>query len=148
MTTEPATFPCVMSGERETLTVRPIGSRGVSFDYGVEVSVIVAGEDLLRIRAIIDAQTAVLSAPQPQQGTAAEPWDGIPLNPDVDGWHWLMSNGHECPYPMRWASAGWWMGLADGSVSIVKERWRYLAPCPLPAFPGCVHSFGEGATNG
>ncbi len=50
--------PCVMSGARETLTVEPIGRFGVSFIYGEDASVIVNGENLRRIRSIIDGQIA------------------------------------------------------------------------------------------
>jgi hypothetical protein len=57
-TTQPARFPCVMSGEREVLTIEPLGFCGVSFAYGDDASVIVDGEDLLRIRAILDVQIA------------------------------------------------------------------------------------------
>jgi hypothetical protein len=47
-----------MSGERETLTVRPTGLFGVTFAYGGDASVIVQGDDLARVRAIIDQQLA------------------------------------------------------------------------------------------
>ncbi len=49
---------CAMSGGMEVLIVEPIGRGGVSFAYGDDASVIVDGEDLLRIRNIIDAQIA------------------------------------------------------------------------------------------
>lgn len=52
------TIPCAMSGERETLTVRSTGLFGVTFGYGDDASVIVHGDDLARVRAIIDQQLA------------------------------------------------------------------------------------------
>jgi hypothetical protein len=55
-TTGPLTLACTMSGERETLTIEAIGAYAVSFTYGPEASVIVRGDDLLRVRAILDGQ--------------------------------------------------------------------------------------------
>lgn len=52
------TLPCVMSGDRETLTVRALGDFGVQFIFGDEASVIVHGADLLRVSAILDQQIA------------------------------------------------------------------------------------------
>jgi len=49
-------IPCAMSGPLEVLTVYPVGKRGVTFRYGEDGSVIVDGDELLKIRAIIDGQ--------------------------------------------------------------------------------------------
>ena len=57
-TTDRVVAPCVMSGERETLTVEAVGRFGVSFIYGEDASVIVNGDNLRRVRAIIDGQIA------------------------------------------------------------------------------------------
>jgi hypothetical protein len=66
------TVGCFMSGDRESLTVEAIGRFGVSFVYNDEASVIVHGDDLLKIRAIIDAQlsnwTRAELAAAPAQG--------------------------------------------------------------------------------
>lgn len=56
------TLACAMSGERETLTVLPIGRFGVAFNYGEDASVIVSGDDLKRVRAILDRQIAAWEA--------------------------------------------------------------------------------------
>lgn len=52
------TVECAMSGPMERLTVRPTGLFGVHFVYGDEASVVVHGNDLERVRAIIDQQLA------------------------------------------------------------------------------------------
>jgi len=54
--TDAVRIPCAMSGEREVLTVYPVGKGGVSFCYGDDASVIVDGAALLKVRAIIDQQ--------------------------------------------------------------------------------------------
>jgi len=56
--TDAVRIPCAMSGEREVLTVYPVGKGGVSFCYGDDASVIVDGDALLKVRAIIDQQIA------------------------------------------------------------------------------------------
>jgi hypothetical protein len=50
------TVACCMSGTRETMQVAALGSFGVSFRYGAEASVIARGDDLVRMRAILDRQ--------------------------------------------------------------------------------------------
>ena len=55
-------FPCVMSGERETLTVRPTGRSGVMFAYSDDASVIVEGENLIRIRDLLNERIAAWEA--------------------------------------------------------------------------------------
>lgn len=54
--TDAVSIPCAMSGPLEVLTVYPVGKGGVSFSYGDDASVIVDGENLLKVRAIIDRQ--------------------------------------------------------------------------------------------
>lgn len=54
----PVVVACAMSGPRETLTVEAIGAHGVSFTYGPDASVIVRGDDLARVRDLIDQQIA------------------------------------------------------------------------------------------
>lgn len=52
------TVACCMSGTRETMQVAAIGQFGVSFRYGDDASVIARGDDLRRMRAILDRQIA------------------------------------------------------------------------------------------
>ena len=52
--TEALSIPCAMSGESEILNVRRVGRGGVTFQYGDEASVIVDGENLRKLRRIID----------------------------------------------------------------------------------------------
>lgn len=66
---EAVRIPCAMSGEMEVLTVKPTGPGGVSFIYGDDASVIVDGDNLVRIRSIIDAQIAAAAAAQQQGGS-------------------------------------------------------------------------------
>ncbi|HVE20613.1 MAG TPA: hypothetical protein VNC39_01440 [Acidocella sp.] len=47
-------FPCNMSGERETLVVSRIGRFGVTFAYNEDASVIVTGDDLVQIRDLLN----------------------------------------------------------------------------------------------
>lgn len=51
-------FHCVMSGARETLIVRPVGTAGVSFVYGDDQSVIVDGPNLVAIRDLLNERIA------------------------------------------------------------------------------------------
>ena len=57
------TFHCAMSGEREALTVRAVAPGGMSFIYGDDLSVIVDGDDLVRLRDAITAQIERTAAP-------------------------------------------------------------------------------------
>lgn len=69
---------------------------------------------------------------------SAPVWDGVPLNPERDGWHWISTLPQLPPSPWRWSVAdgvGDW--FAPGS------RWcsplgavachTYLGPCLTPA---------------
>lgn len=47
-------FPCNMSGERETLVVYRAGRFGVTFAYSEDASVIVTGDDLVKIRDLLN----------------------------------------------------------------------------------------------
>lgn len=47
---------CAMSGEREAMDVRMVGLFAVSFVFNDDASVIVRGDDLRQVRAIIDHQ--------------------------------------------------------------------------------------------
>lgn len=60
-----------------------------------------------------------------------EQWDGVPENPERDGWHWLQEDGG-VPFPHRWWAVGqrW---HSDGSHFYFACRYRYLGPCALPS---------------
>lgn len=62
----------------------------------------------------------------------SEQWDGVPENPERDGWHWLCTfeGADLCCY---WHK-GWWT-TPVGDLSLSPEDvadWRYLGPCLLP----------------
>ena len=56
---------CVMSGDAEALTIKPIGRFGVSFVYNDDCSVIVNGDDLRRIYEIVSRQCAAWDSAHP-----------------------------------------------------------------------------------
>jgi hypothetical protein len=75
-------------------------------------------------------------------------WNGIPLNPDIDGWHWLSSwvnsPGWESrmPWCAKWnAERKAWAeveadesgGLVDWSPARVAAEFNYMAPCLTPS---------------
>jgi len=61
-TPAPVVLPCFMAGDAETLTVEALGRFGVSFKYNEDASVIVSGNDLAKVRAILDQQIAAWEA--------------------------------------------------------------------------------------
>lgn len=74
---------------------------------------------------------------QTNQGWPDPARPGVPLNPDRDGWHWLMIGpGVSNPFPVLWYASGdiWEVG-EDGYVDAadISTRWRYLGPCLTPA---------------
>jgi hypothetical protein len=57
---------------------------------------------------------------------------GVPLNPERDGWHWLLWKGGAQPVPLRWNTGlggGWSSYSTDGTAA----RYLYLGPCLTPA---------------
>lgn len=64
--------------------------------------------------------------------TTTPAWNGYPLNPTVDGWHWRESLKFGCPVPRKWhADMGRWE-TTDGGLRAPHEVapiWRYLGPC-------------------
>ena len=52
-------FTCAMSGEREALVVYPVGRKAMSFAYNDDCSVIIEGDDLIRLRDAISDQIAL-----------------------------------------------------------------------------------------
>ena len=69
------------------------------------------------------------------------PWDGLPQNPERDGWHWLQArDDHQTanmrePFPCEWRAfrgmAGGWVRGVYGA-QYAARYWRYLGPCPMP----------------
>ncbi len=64
---------------------------------------------------------------------------GLPLNPDVDGWHWLEAAQDGAPIGHREVMF-WFAGSGFYSVNSVpvtnasiRAGWHYLGPCLTPA---------------
>jgi hypothetical protein len=58
----------------------------------------------------------------------------VPLNPERDGWHWLLDGNHE-PYLLRWGSDNQRWGDYPGSsaTDLAEFGIGYLGPCLTPA---------------
>lgn len=68
--------------------------------------------------------------------TDIKPWNGLPENPERNGWHWLQNRKPNCdPYPVLWsAGKGWvWQAIAYFPAPDTAFRYRYLGPCLTPA---------------
>lgn len=71
----------------------------------------------------------------------AAPWDGVPENPEKDGWHWLCYlHAPEITFAKAWrsrsASHGLWAdtsGHKEAGPSLVCLNYRYLGPCFTPS---------------
>jgi len=65
----------------------------------------------------------------------SDKWDGVPLNPERDGWHWVESA--EGPVPALWARPLWrhcrdfWGQRSPEWME--EQQWRYLGPVLTPA---------------
>jgi hypothetical protein len=64
-------------------------------------------------------------------------WNGLPPDPQRDGWHWLSSPYADTPEPtlwdadqQQWHYAGWCV------PEYVRQNAVYVAPCPWPARVG------------
>lgn len=64
-----------------------------------------------------------------------EQWDGVPENPERDGWHWLHHKEDLRPIPAMWNAelAGWTCGPLYSPGGIVELGYTYLGPCLTPA---------------
>jgi hypothetical protein len=62
-------------------------------------------------------------------------WNGLPQNPELDGWHWLRCNLHAKyePQPWFWCAAGCgaWQDQDGDSPAI--DQNEYLGPITPPA---------------
>lgn len=61
-----------------------------------------------------------------------KPWDGMPQNPERDGWHWLQCN-NEAPEANYWRALNREFHGLDGMAITANPAWRYLGPCLTPA---------------
>lgn len=72
----------------------------------------------------------------------AERWDGLPENPERDGWHWVEGRGYAHPtvFPAFWMHAreiGRFEWRRGGGGAIFSQDgaarwWCYLGPCLTP----------------
>lgn len=65
----------------------------------------------------------------------ANEWNGLPENPERNGWHWVKDPGQEAAptlWTLRWGS--WWLGDNERSAAYLAQKgYRYLGPCLTPA---------------
>jgi len=61
-------------------------------------------------------------------------WNGVPLHPERDGWHWLHERySWARPEPVLWCSMPQvWRGRGLASAAKQQEV-RYIGPCLTPA---------------
>jgi len=62
---------------------------------------------------------------------ASDPWNGLPENPERDGWHWLRSRIGGNVRVDQWLKEGLWMHCSINST--VRLSYEYLGPCLTPA---------------
>ena len=62
-----------------------------------------------------------------------EPWNGVPLNPERDGWHWIARDGLE--KLASWSDRGVWtfMGIDAPPEDVTGWGWAYLGPVLTPS---------------
>ena len=70
-----------------------------------------------------------------------KPWNGIPENPERDGWHWTKGY-HDKPEPTEYRihakgdGLWWWRGSwisPERAAAMAERGWRYLGPCLTPS---------------
>jgi len=66
-------------------------------------------------------------------------WNGVPLNPERDGWHWLQRKSHGMPEAWLWSDDGcgegqfcWLEEGSGGDPDSMARYFSYLGPCPTP----------------
>jgi hypothetical protein len=58
-------------------------------------------------------------------------WNGIPVDPEQDGWHWIGYPGWI--EPKYWCAGGYWRGTMPGEdPEWLTEHAEYLGPCVPP----------------
>lgn len=74
--------------------------------------------------------------------TADRPWPGepgVPLHPEMDGWHWAEPCSGAKPIPIHWCVNSFYRGMwaireaVFSAPDFAARGWRYLAPCILPS---------------
>lgn len=64
-------------------------------------------------------------------------WNGVPLNPEQDGWHWLCHDEIDQEEAALWNAKGnfWQLMGTDETFSprdLVVRKWGYLGPVLMP----------------
>ncbi|MBS7811175.1 hypothetical protein [Roseococcus pinisoli] len=72
----------------------------------------------------------------------ATPWDGVPVNPEQDGWHWIDDA------PTEWiAATRSWRAPCSGEevppFDLAAEGWAYLGPVRTDADLGAAWAMGR-----
>jgi hypothetical protein len=72
----------------------------------------------------------------------SDKWDGVPLNPELNRFHWLLRKGEQWPEAWRWNpdadgcgteySGAWAESEGDGQPEGMAKWYRYLGPCFTP----------------
>ena len=65
-------------------------------------------------------------------------WNGVPENPERDGWHWLRDHEASFCTPVEWRHPGGWVAnnipmLPHEVQTFVIDCCEYLGPCLTPA---------------
>lgn len=64
-------------------------------------------------------------------------WNGVPQNPERDGWHWLRHRDASFCTPVEWRHPGGWVAnniplLPNEVQRFVIDCCEYLGPCLMP----------------
>lgn len=61
----------------------------------------------------------------------APAWDGVPSNPERNGWHWLKDDERVEPVATIWSAelGSWVSGAAYSPSGVVELGFCYLGPC-------------------
>lgn len=66
-------------------------------------------------------------------------WDGVPQNPEKEGWHWLRHRSGGAPEPWLWSDSDfgegdfqWSEEGGDGDPDTIAGWFEYLGPCLTP----------------
>jgi hypothetical protein len=73
---------------------------------------------------------------------------GYPIDPEIDGWHWL-ANAKDVPWPWLWSAKNFtWTCGNQQIVSNTMSDLKYLGPALTPAEVGdVVHMIVEAAAQ-
>ena len=69
----------------------------------------------------------------------SDAWDGVPPNPEKEGWHWLRRRTGGAPEPWLWSDMDggegdfqWCEECGDGDPGTTTRWFEYLCPCLTP----------------